>query len=148
MTARGHHYGHAMAYIDGEWRYEDTGEPVATTYKSRSCGHCGRPPTPEGHDGCLGTLPGVMNACCGHGGTSEAYVQFTDGHSIRGRQAQQMIPLLKMNRDFVRAQKRLYGGKAVIDATERIQRAAAAFERLGRAAEKVQWRFSRRKTGR
>lgn len=29
----------------------------------------------EGHDACLGTLPGVMNACCGHGNVKYAYVQ-------------------------------------------------------------------------
>lgn len=45
-----------------------------------SCGHCGLSRTPEGHDGCIGTLPGVTNACCGHGGTAEgAYVQFSFG---------------------------------------------------------------------
>jgi len=40
------------------------------------CGHCGRDATPEGHDGCVGTLIGVMNACCGHGNPEAAYVQF------------------------------------------------------------------------
>lgn len=32
--------------------------------------------TIQGHDGCIGTLEGVMNACCGHGQDSCAYVQF------------------------------------------------------------------------
>lgn len=41
------------------------------------CEHCGKGVTKEGHDGCIGTLPdGVMNACCGHGVNSSAYVQF------------------------------------------------------------------------
>lgn len=44
---------------------------------SDHCGHCGLDATPEGHDGCLGTLPGdVMNACCGHGNNDSAYIQF------------------------------------------------------------------------
>ncbi len=43
------------------------------------CAACGQLPTPEGHDACLGTLPGVWNACCGHGDPSEAYVQFRPG---------------------------------------------------------------------
>ena len=42
----------------------------------KSCGYCGKDNTPEGHDGCLGTLPGLMNACCGHGIESGTYVQF------------------------------------------------------------------------
>jgi len=29
-------------------------------------------PTPEGHDACLGKLPGVGAACCGHG-VDDAY---------------------------------------------------------------------------
>lgn len=41
------------------------------------CAHCQLPPTKEGHDGCLGTLSGfVMNACCGHGETKTAYIQY------------------------------------------------------------------------
>lgn len=40
------------------------------------CVHCGLDCTPEGHDACLGTLPHpVMNACCGHGDPTKAYVQ-------------------------------------------------------------------------
>jgi len=40
-----------------------------------ACGHCGMPVTTEGYDGCVGFLPGVMNACCGHGVIEHAYVQ-------------------------------------------------------------------------
>lgn len=43
--------------------------------------------TSEGHDPCLGTLDGVSNACCGHGVTEEAYVQFGDGTIISGSDA-------------------------------------------------------------
>ncbi len=63
---------------DGEWYYCDTGEPTVDTWRDRPCGHCGMHFTDEGHDGCLGELPGVMNACCGHGETRCAYVQFPD----------------------------------------------------------------------
>lgn len=48
----------------------------STTVGFTHCDFCGLGPTPEGHDGCIGTLPGVMNACCGHGDTGVAYVQF------------------------------------------------------------------------
>ena len=41
------------------------------------CAYCNRQATAEGHDACLGTIPGpVMNACCGHGDISKAYIQF------------------------------------------------------------------------
>lgn len=44
------------------------------------CAKCGLPPTDDGHDGCLGTLPGpIMNACCGHGSDQQAYIQYNDG---------------------------------------------------------------------
>ena len=42
-----------------------------------TCTNCRKGPTPEGHDGCLGTLPGlIMNACCGHGDNNVAYIQY------------------------------------------------------------------------
>jgi hypothetical protein len=48
------------------------------------CAKCGKLPTKEGHDACLGTLPGVIDACCGHG-VREAYIIFENGVTIRGR---------------------------------------------------------------
>lgn len=86
MTATGYLRGHLMHYDGKQWRYSDTREP--TVGNRRDCGHCGLADTPEGHDGCLGTLPGVANACCGHGRPEEAYVQF-DGEqeTIRGTAA-------------------------------------------------------------
>ena len=87
MTARSYLRGHPIISAGEHWVFEDTGEPTEETWKARPCGHCGRHDTPEGHDACLGTLPGVMNACCGHGMEREAYVQFLDGTDIRGRSA-------------------------------------------------------------
>lgn len=52
------------------------------------CSHCNLPPSPEGHDGCLGTLPDIMNACCGHGDISYAYIQYWCGKIVRGEEAQ------------------------------------------------------------
>lgn len=52
------------------------------------CVMCQKGPTIEGHDGCLGTLPGpIMNACCGHGETGIAYIQYRDGKIIAGAEA-------------------------------------------------------------
>ena len=50
---------------------------------------CGLSPTVEGHDGCLGTLldKQIMNACCGHGDDSYAYIQYWNGNIIRGNEA-------------------------------------------------------------
>lgn len=76
--------GHKMYEKNGEWFYSDTDEPVATTWSERPCGYCNLANTPDGHDGCIGRLVGVMNACCGHGETGAAYTQFTFGLTLRG----------------------------------------------------------------
>lgn len=61
-----------------------------------NCSHCGMNRTPEGHDGCIGKLPGVMNACCGHGANgSGIYVQLLDSTTIRGKDATTLINILK-----------------------------------------------------
>lgn len=64
-------------------------------YGKEKCGHCRLRRTKQGHDGCIGELEGVMNACCGHGEESTAYVQFNhfdyendpNKHLIKGREA-------------------------------------------------------------
>lgn len=80
----------------GQWIYSDTREPTADTWKDRQCGHCHLPRTPEGHDGCLGTLPGITNACCGHGIKTAAYLQFLDGEILRGIEALNKICELQL----------------------------------------------------
>lgn len=47
------------------------------------CKACQRVLPLDGPDPCLGMLPGVSAACCGHGG--EAYVLFSNGQVLRGR---------------------------------------------------------------
>jgi hypothetical protein len=39
----------------------------------RPCAVCHRLRTPEGHDPCIANLPGVIQACCGHG-VSRGYI--------------------------------------------------------------------------
>ncbi len=73
--------GHSIEYVDGEWCYVDDGTP--TIGSDRPCGKCGRERTSEGHDACLGTIPGVMNACCGHGGSTRPYMQLLDGSVLK-----------------------------------------------------------------
>ena len=70
-----------------EWRYKDDQTLVKDHWQLRPCGHCDRHVTPEGHDGCLGTLPGVMNACCGHGVVADAYIQLSKYVVLRGPDA-------------------------------------------------------------
>lgn len=81
--------GHPMRF-DGstqEWRYKDTGEAVKDRWRERPCGRCGEA-TDDGHDPCIAKLPGVKNACCGHGDTAEAYAQFEDGRRLGGKDAE------------------------------------------------------------
>lgn len=87
MTIKSHWRGHNIEFLKDEWVYSDTKELVSDTHNDRACSYCDLPATKEGHDGCLGTLEDVRNACCGHGVTKEVYVQFTDGSSVRGEDA-------------------------------------------------------------
>lgn len=77
--------GHEIYNDRGIWRYKDNDEPTAGTY--RECGACHLPNRPDEYDACVGHLGGVMNACCGHGKISEAYVQFDEKRVIRGIKA-------------------------------------------------------------
>ena len=94
MTARSKWRGHNIVFAAGEYQFEDTGEP--TVGSDRPCGHCDRYHTVEGHDACLRTLPGVMNACCGHGEVSEAYVQMPNGETVQGQDALDLIDKLRV----------------------------------------------------
>ena len=60
------------------------------------CSKCKKPPIydaddgkeHEVYDGCLGKLQGdIMNACCGHGSDSMAYIQYYSSHRIDGLDA-------------------------------------------------------------
>jgi len=85
--------GHPIVLVGNEWLYKDTKTPTAN--HERDCGHCGNSDSDEGHDGCLGTLPGLMNACCGHGVECEAYIQYESGDCVRGRDATEIINQLR-----------------------------------------------------
>lgn len=63
MTASGHFRGHPVYYINDEWRYSDG----TIADENAACVRCGKSPTPEGYDACLGYIPGITSACCGHG---------------------------------------------------------------------------------
>lgn len=80
--------GHEIYYNNGGWRYLDDNSATVDGWQTRPCGHCHEPNRPDGHDACLGELPNVINACCGHGDQRQAYVQYTDGRIERGADAQ------------------------------------------------------------
>lgn len=107
--------GHAIEFSEelDEYVYADTGKSTVDTWRDRGCGHCGKKDTPEGHDACLGTIDGVMNACCGHGESQCAYVQLWDGRIFRGRRALEV---------FERGVMKLY--RADIEGTEKVFLAA------------------------
>jgi hypothetical protein len=73
--------GAEVVYRNGAWCWADTLEPVSG---SRPCPHCGLWPTKAGEDGCLGHLPGVVQACCGHG-VEDGYLTFENGLEIEFR---------------------------------------------------------------
>lgn len=62
--------GHKIYYDGKDWRYIDNNEVVNNM---RPCKRCGKIPTKEGYDACLGHIDGVISACCGHG-VEPAYV--------------------------------------------------------------------------
>lgn len=83
MSRASYWRGHLIRFEDGRWIYADNLLDVAGNGE-RPCGYCGKMNTEDGHDGCIGRLGGVMNACCGHGDISVAYIQYSDGHTVRG----------------------------------------------------------------
>ncbi len=86
--------GHKIKFKKEVWLYNDTNKPVKDDINI-SCGHCGQPITKEGYDACLGILPEVINACCGHGNIQEAYIQFSNGIRAYGKDAFLIIKVLK-----------------------------------------------------
>ena len=76
VNATSYIHGHEVIYKDGQWVYADTGELIT---KKRPCVRCGQPATTEGHDACLGQIPGVKHACCGHGKTEPYQITEVSG---------------------------------------------------------------------
>lgn len=80
-------YGNPIYWDENEleWRLISTDEIVTSeVYQNLICPKCGKKPTPEGHDACLGTLKGVKFACCGHGVPCYRYVVLESGEVIYG----------------------------------------------------------------
>lgn len=67
LAAKSYCRGWEIVRREGRWVYADTGKACWGPNDRRPCKKCGKEPTAEGHDACLGILPGVASACCGHG---------------------------------------------------------------------------------
>lgn len=80
---------------DGVLRYKDNSERVAAGPPDRACDRCKQKGTSRGHDACLGTLPGVRYACCGHGDKRYAYIHFETGETIREEAAITVMRMIK-----------------------------------------------------
>lgn len=65
MTAKSNTRGHDVSFINNQWVYSDTLEPIENN--ERPCKKCKCMPTPEGYDACLGYIENAIHACCGHG---------------------------------------------------------------------------------
>lgn len=82
MPATAYSNGHKICYDDEEkiWKYEDNGADIEK--EARRCSKCEKLPTKEGYDSCIGYIPGLKSACCGHG-VEEPYGVTTDGGYVK-----------------------------------------------------------------
>jgi hypothetical protein len=85
MTSHSKFRGHPIVWHLGKWVYaDDLSDLPATGGDVRPCLRCGAVWPLEKGDPCLGILPGVDNACCGHGNRDESYIRFTSGVVVKG----------------------------------------------------------------
>ena len=80
-VSRNHNNGNPVKYNKETDRWEFLDGTDAWD-NPRVCTKCLKPQTEEGHDACLGTLPNVKYACCGHG-MSHGYIYFENGTIVR-----------------------------------------------------------------
>gem|GEM_PF-3553488 len=86
VAARARHRGHPIHWTGSRWAYTDWSDTTLTQYgRERPCVHCGQ--QSDGPDHCLGELPHVRAACCGHGRPEDAYFIFHNGVEVRGEEA-------------------------------------------------------------
>jgi len=90
--------GYDIEFIESEWIYSDNKISLSV---ARPCNNCGKHTIKDGkeeYDSCIGRLPGVKNACCGHGNIYETYVQLLDNTLIKGADAKILQDILKKYR--------------------------------------------------
>lgn len=66
--------GHRIYFNEkeGDWHYCDDDTPATI---ERPCAKCGKMPTSEGYDACIGKVDGAKSACCGHGVTEPILIK-------------------------------------------------------------------------
>lgn len=70
--------GHFVRWNGSDWRYVDDNSLVTAP---RPCALCRQPCALGEPDPCLGFIPGVRGACCGHG-VMEGYILYHDGRRL------------------------------------------------------------------
>lgn len=100
MTATGITKGHTIYYDGTKWCWVDSEEGLDPVPEMIPCAHCGLESRQYEPDPCLGVLPGVANACCGHGNSKDAYVQFLNGVIIRGFDRLDHVDPVRIIRDW------------------------------------------------
>ena len=130
-------HGHLVHYDESnmKYHYADNHEPVSDVdllgVNYRPCPRCGNKPTVEGHDACMGKLPGVEAACCGHGisdNHTHTYVKFTDGTVLREHEAEAYFKIMSLRQTSEKDIKNLE--KEVRIKYELKQRASKAFKTI------------------
>jgi hypothetical protein len=90
MPANGFFRGYKIVFINDKWLYQDNMKPIpGYGGELRPCKKCNSVHGFHESDKCLGNLPGVDNACCGHGVRKESYIRFTNGIVVNGFEIQQ-----------------------------------------------------------
>lgn len=77
--------GYPCKWDGATWVFVDNGlETPPCGGALRPCAKCGRTFPLDTPDPCIGLLPGVVSACCGHGIPGEAYAIFDGGLKLTG----------------------------------------------------------------
>jgi hypothetical protein len=101
--AKSFYRGWDIIWINNSWVYADTKEPIpGWGGVIRPCKKCGAIMNDHEPDKCLGNLPGVDNACCGHGIDNLAYIRFTNGLAVEGFHKTHEVDILEDNNEIIK----------------------------------------------
>lgn len=106
MTAKNIVKGYPIHYDKEkeEWLYDDDNSPANI---ERPCKRCGHMSLPDGEDYCLGHIPGVKAACCGHG-AEPGYIMMENGQLFTEDIGWIEPPQFKIGSETVNDKKRIF----------------------------------------